>query len=636
MIPIAKGVFRDSLSYFTSKDVRAGALVKIPLRGKTVPALVVSEQEIKFAKTEVKKSDFTLKALKSVKAGSLFRPEFISACREIAEYFMSPAGAVIKGFTPKAALEGDFADVQPAKAAKDAKRRAGEIVLAQAPREERILYYKKIIREEFAGRRSVFLCLPTAAAVENFFPEVSKGIEKYSAALHGKMAKKKIRELWKTAAEEHHPVLIVATKSFFSLPREDIGSLIIENENSSFYKSRTRPYADARKVAEILSRLIGARLIIGDDLIRTETYHKAGKPPVSRILSEAEQIIAIPDKNKGSGEIFSALGRQTKEMIEKARANNEKIILFVNRRGHSPSTLCGDCFRAVLCEKCSSPLVLHKESEKAKNAKFICHKCLTEKSAPERCPYCGSWRLKALGIGTQRIAEEITRLFPDFRLFRMDGDTVKTEKQGRAIAVEFAKAEKAILVATEVLFSYALVPVERVGVISVDALFSLPDFRINEKIFGILLKLRVMAKKTFLIQTRLRERAIFEGAIKGDVSGFYKKEMETREQFGYPPFKTLIKITKDGKNKAALEKETRILEKKLERWKPFSYPAFIPKIKNFYSRHILLKLNPEEWPPNHPAGAGAAGQTSKTKELHQILSSLPPAWKINVDPESLL
>ncbi len=632
VIPIAKGVFRENLSYFTSKNVRAGSLVEIPVRKKTAPAIVISAEDIKSAKTAVKKSEFALRALKSVKAEPFLTPEFISACRKIAKYFVCPTGRAIKDFTPAAVLEGGSESVRPAKRADAGEKRWRETVLLQAPRAERIQYYKKIVREEFAGKRSVFFCLPTASAVEKFSEEIKKGVEKHALALHGKMAKKKIRELWKAAVESEHPVLIIATKSFLSLPREDIGALAVENENSPLYKARTRPYADARKAAEILRGEIGARLILGDDLVRAETYFKAGKPPAARMLSGAEQIISNPDKSEGGGKKFSALGAEAEKMIGEARARDEKIILFAGRRGHSPSTLCGDCFRALLCEKCSSPLVLHKDGGKAGNAKFVCHKCLTETPAPERCPYCGSWRLKALGIGAQRIAEDAARLFPEFKLFRMDGDSVKTEKRAREIAGEFAEARRAILVATEIMFSYVNFPVERVAVISMDALFALPDFRINEKIFNTLLKLRAMAKKTFLTQTRLEDKTIFEDAAKGNISGFYKKELETRERFGYPPFKTLIKITKDGKNEAALEKETKVLEQKLGKWEPLSYPAFIPKIKNLYSRHILLKLNPGEWTPN----GEAAEQSPKTTELHQILSSLPPAWKINVDPESLL
>jgi len=224
-----------------------------------------------------------------------------------------------------------------------------------------------------------------------------------------------------------------------------------------------------------------------------------------------------------------------------------------------------------------------------------------------------------LGTGIQKVAEEVSRLFPKFKLFRMDSDAIKTPKQGKEIAEKFMSTPGSILIGTEILFSYIRQPVERVAVVSVDALFVLPDFRINEKIFHLLLRLRSFAKKTFLIQTRLSPSVynqLFNDVIRGNVSGFYKTEIENRKQFQYPPFKLLIKITREGKNKLQVKKEVEAMKKILKDWNPIVYPAFISKVKNTYIWNILLKVDPETWP--------------------QSLPPLPPAWKINVDPETLL
>ncbi|NOY35838.1 MAG: hypothetical protein GXP44_02895, partial [bacterium] len=388
-----------------------------------------------------------------------------------------------------------------------------------------------------------------------------------------------------------------------------------------------------RKAAEIMARALKIRLIFGDSVIRTETFFKAGQESVPRTLSEAEQIISDLGKKPDDfqkAKIFSVIGKELQEKLETVIGKNGNAILFVNRRGHSPTTVCNDCARTILCEKCETPLVLHKESPGSKNAKFICHKCLSETSAPERCPYCQGWKLKTLGIGTQKITEELDNMFPEIKVFRMDSDTVKTQKQGDELTKKFYGTPGSVLVGTEILFSYISRPADITAAVSVDGLFALPDFRINEKIFHILLKLRSLAKKTFLIQTRLPEGSkhpLFVNATKGNISGFYREEIETRRQFQYPPFMLLVKITKEGSNKEALQEETKEIEEKLKRWNPLSYPAFIPKTKNLYARHILLKTSPEDWPPTRSA---------ETKELYNILSSLPLSWKVNIDPESLL
>ncbi len=606
----------------------------VPVRKKIIPAIVVSSQGIRAAKTAVRKSEFALKPIKGVRAESFLLPEFVEACEKISDYFISSVGTVIKEFVPRIILDSPPSPPPRTFDAGNTGNERYEVKLFQAPEEDRLRFYKSSIREAFAKKRSVFLCLPTIAGINKISQEIQKGIEKYTVILHGKMTKKRMLEAWKRATEEEHPLLIISTKSFFALPRKDIGALILENENSPFYKSQTRPYIDARKVAEIIAQTLKIRLILGDSVIRTETFFNAGKESVPRILSESEQIISeMGEKDSGKeqkNKVFAVIGKELRQKLELVREKGGSAILFVNRRGHSPTTICNDCARTILCEKCETPLVLHKESPGSKNTKFICHKCLSETSAPERCPYCQGWKLKTLGIGTQKITEELESIFPGIKLFRMDSDSVKTQKQGDELVRKFYETPGSVLVGTEILFSYISQPVNITAAVSVDGLFSLPDFRINEKIFHILLKLRSLAKKTFLIQTRLPEgdeHPVFVNVIKGNISGFYREEIETRRQFQYPPFKLLIKITKESGNKEALQEETREIEGKLKQWSPLSYPAFIPKKRNLYARHILLKVDPEEWPPT---------RSTQTKELYNILSSLPPAWKVNVDPESLL
>lgn len=625
VIPIAKGAPQENLSYFTAKDVQPGALVTVPLRKKIVPAIVASVEEIKDIKAGLKKIQFKLKPIKSIQSASFLEPAFIEACEKIAKYFVSPLGAVIKDFIPQAILESQRESFGTQKDSPLKKSPHHEIILIQAPKTERFQYYKSIIREEFAKGHSVFFCLPAVFEINEFLNELQKGIEKYTVTMHGKISAKKIRERWNKILQEKHPLLIIATKSFFSLPRKDIGALIIDCESSPFYRLQKRPYIDVRMAAEIFSENMKTRLIFGDFFIRSETFyrHESNSYPASRLLSEAEQVI-IDMKSKN----FSIISEEFKKMIKEAMENKEKIILFINRRGHSPTTFCQDCQRTILCDKCDTPLVIHKKEGHKIN--FICHKCLEETVVFDKCPYCKSHRLETLGIGIQKTAGEVKKLFPNAKIFIMDSDTIKTEKKGKEIAENFLSAPGGILLGTEMIFSYINMPVENVAAVSVDSLFALPDFRINEKIFYLLLKLRSLGKKKFMIQTRLAEQNLFDYAIKGNISGFYKTEIENRKNFGYPPFKLLIKIIKEGKNRLQIKKEIDQLAKKLEKClpageagSPLTYPAFIHKIKNIYTWHILIKIDPLTWPDNQ-------------KELHQILSSLPPSWKINVDPESLL
>jgi len=203
----------------------------------------------------------------------------------------------------------------------------------------------------------------------------------------------------------------------------------------------------------------------------------------------------------------------------------------------------------------------------------------------------------------------------------MDSDMVKTKKQGEKVIGDFFSMPGSILIATEMIFSYLNREIDRSAIISVDALFTIPDFRINERIFHLLVKLKTLSQKTFLVQTRMPELNIFKLALRGDVSEFYRQELDMRQRFSYPPFKILIKITKQSKDKKQLEADFKKLEKELLNYIPMIYSAFVPKIKGMHIMHALLKVNPTSWPDQN---------------LLEVLNSLPPSWRVEVDPSSLL
>lgn len=629
VIPISKGIPQKKLSYFTSKDVSAGALVSVSVRNKEISAIVSEVSDAKESKSLLRGSSFPIKPIKSVLSLSLITPEFMDACKEIAKYYLAPCGSVIKDFIPQAILENVYEQKLPFKSPINENWRS-EISIIQSSNKNRIHHYKSVVREEFAKNKSVFLCVPTVSETENFFGELNRGIEKYVFVFSSKMPKKKITALWKKAIEEKHSVLIIATKSFLSIPRRDTGAIIIEQESSPSYKNQKRPYIDARKAIEIIGKNIKAKIIFGDELVRTETFYRQESGEFSspsilqpRLTSNIEQKIIDAkkyfEKKKMTGRKFVSTPDLLK-IISEGVSKNEKIIIFSHRKGYNPTTICGDCHRTIICEKCSSPVIMRKTD--AKNTIQVCHKCLAELPAPDRCPYCKSWRLESYGIGAQIIAEEMKTFFPDTKIFEINSDSISNDKAGKKMADEFLLAG-GIVIGTEMIFSYVKQPIDHIVAISVDGLFALPEFKMNEKIFHLLLQLKSLAKKSFAIQTRFPELPIFGNVLKGNISGFYKEELEGRKLFQYPPFKLLIKLTRENKNETLLNAEIEAMQKDLAEWNPTVYPAFIPKVKNFYIKHILLKIDPSSWP-------------SRQEKLYRILSSIPPSWKIDIGPESLL
>ena len=621
VVPIARNAPQKEISYFSSGPLPKGAIIFVELKKKKVPALVTLSEDIKTKKAEIKSSSFALKKIKSPEPKIFLAPELVEAAKKAAAFFAAPLGVILKNIIPAKilALEQNIQTKSPENLSKNHHQE----IFFQAEKKDRIKYYKNIIREEFAKNKSVFLCLPTGLEMEKSVSLLKQGVEKHTITLHSKLNKKMLLQSLTAISQKTHPVLVIASALFLCLIDADFGTIIIERENSPHYKLKNRPFIDFRVFASRLAEILKIRLLSGDLVPRAETHWEKEQNLISnidsspRILTKAENIFV--NMREWQGDKFKIIGDELKEMVLDAQKNQEKVLLFVNRRGHSPTTICGDCGRTIICPNCSSPLVLHADKQR----KMLCHKCLAMHAAIESCPYCQSWRLQSFGIGIQKTAEELEKIIPGIKISRFDSDAVKTEKQAREFVKKFISQKNGALLTTELFFGYfgEKYSFDRVAVVSADNVLALPDFRANEHLFYTFINLKLTAKKTFLIQTRVPEQPLFEFAIKGNVTGFLNKELESRKKFGYPPFTTLIKITKEDKNSAKLQTEITALASRLKNFSPIEFPSFIAKIKGNYRQNILLKLKPENWP--HP-------------QLNEILSGLNPNWKVNVNPDNLL
>lgn len=630
VIPIDKGIFKDRLSYFSKSDIPLGSIIKVPVRKKTVPALVVEVKSATEIKTELKSQNFTLKKLTAQDVVSFFVPEFVDAAIDTSNYFICHIGQVIKAVTPKVILENPELFTKTKKIAKKSSGRLTDVKtdvsILQEPDEERLTYYKSLIRESFAKDSSVFLCLPTISDIDKVVPYLEKGIDQYTLILHSKLSKKEMVDSWSKVIKTKHPVLIIATPLFLSVPRSDIGTIILDQENHSAYKTVTRPLIDLRYFAEKLARHKKINMVLGDTVLRTETIVRHGKgelialsPLKYRSFSEASQkLINLKETGDKDQKGTPLLSSDLKEIIRKTIDNNERLFLYTTRRGTAGMTVCNDCGMIMTCDDCRSPLVIHKNPDK--KYEFICHKCGTSYKIKDSCPECGSWRLAMLAEGIQKVEAEIKKDFPDVPIFMIDSDSVKSSKKAQDIVNKFLAKTGHILIGTEMSLYYLNEPVENTAIVSIDSLFSFPDFRISEKIFGTLIRIRELSIKRFLVQTRNPEEKVFNYALKGNLLDFYREEIEERKAFNYPPFSTLIKITRSGSDEA-VKKDMEFLAQYLEDYAIRIYPAFTSRVKNKLIMHGLIKIPADKW---------------IDANLLDKLKGLPPVFAISVDPEEIL
>ena len=477
VIPISRGIRKETLSYFTALDVPIGAMIKVPLRTKMVPGIVVEVRAAPDLKNEIRNAPFAIKKIGRTKFRPIFLPEFIAAAAAAAAHFAGSTGGVLASISPKAILEhaekikapvwtaapistsapspesaapaptpaaaSTPATVStPAPASTETSGAKLEPMILQADEDDRLAHYKSLIRSEFALKHSVFFCVPTIQDAKRAFEALPKGIEDYAYVLNSSLTATELVNVWNKIVTEPHPVLIIATGTFFGVPRRDLGTIVIERESSTGYKSRTRPYLDIRIFAEILAEKIGARLIFGDILLRTETLWRTNNgeftevsPLKFRSLSSAHATIIDMKKYKtADAPEFRILSDEVEVLGHKTKENNERLFILAGRRGLAPLTVCGDCGTSVLCSRCSAPIVLHrlkKSDENAETARniFLCHRCGERRDAAERCKVCGSWKLTTLGIGVELVEETLRTMFPKTTLFRIDKDATVNHRQ---------------------------------------------------------------------------------------------------------------------------------------------------------------------------------------------------------------
>ena len=225
-----------------------------------------------------------------------------------------------------------------------------------------------------------------------------------------------------------------------------------------------------------------------------------------------------------------------------------------------------------------------------------------------------------MGIGVERVFEEILQLFPDSKIIIFDKDHIATQKKAEKARDDFYNTPGSIMIGTEMALSFLNQKIENTAVVSLDSYFSIPDYQISEKIFHILLEMRSVSIKEFLIQTRQENTKIFEHATRGNLVDFYREEIVERESMGYPPFNTYIKLTLEGE-KTVIRKEMEKIKEYFMPMKLQIFDAFNSQNKNKHMVHGLLYLEKGKWPD---------------KELLEKIRRLPPHFSVRIDPVSLL
>jgi primosomal protein N' (replication factor Y) len=645
VIPLAKGLLKENFSYFSSVEISLGSIVSVPIRSKNVDALVVNIKDARDLKSDLKRADYQLKKIEKIKGELPFMKDFFRACARMRNYTVGSTGTIIRNLIPSLFLENIFSLEKPDTYIEKISDEniKNEKLIFQAVREDRVSFYRTLIREAFAQKKSIFICVPTRYDTEQWKSALTKGIEQYVFTFHSDISKKTLTKSYNECITEKHPILIIGTGMFLSIPRQDIATIIIESESSDSYKQFAKPYLDIRSFAEVLSSINKAKFILADTLLRPETLyrHDTGElgevsSPLFRLPNTRQQkVIDMKEEVNEKGiKKFTVLSTETKNVLEKAIDSGESIFLFSVRKGLAGVTVCNDCGHTLLCPDCATPVVLYGSKKKNEDKTpvsrvFMCNKCGRKEDTLISCPQCTSWNLTPLGVGTDRVCDELTSLLPKASIFQIDKEATPTEKEAKEMIAKFYKTKGAILVGTEMAFSYITDSVDHGVIVSLDGLLSIPSFNMTQKILHIVEKLHYITKDNLIIQTRIPENKILRHILSGNILPLYREDLEERKHFNYPPFARLIKITFAGTAQET-EKARAFLEKILKNYEPQIFSAFVGKIRGQYITNTVIKIKPSNWKlPNKESDA-------VDMQLYENLKQLPPSFTINVDPEDLL
>ncbi len=463
--------------------------------------------------------------------------------------------------------------------------------------------YVKLMEEYIKQGKQVLYLLPEIALTSQVIRRLQKHFGGYIAIYHSRFNPNERVEIWNKVKEGQVSIVLGARSSLF-LPFSTLGLVIVDEEHDVSYKQQDpAPRYNARDTAIYYASMTGAKVLLGSATPSLESYYHAvnGKYGLVELqerfgnlqLPVIEMVDTRQVVRKDKGKLI--ISPQLEEAIGDAVRRKKQVILFQNRRGYSPYLICGACGFIPHCEQCDVTLTFHKLHHKLQ-----CHYCGNVYPRMITCPACGSANWMERNFGTEKIEEQLGEMFPDFRIARMDVDSVKGKTAHDTLIQQFEQQRIDILVGTQmVVKGLDFDHVHLVGILDADGLLGFADFRVNERAFQLMEQVSGRAGRKdiqgrVMIQTSNPAHPVLEWIREHDYKKLFHFEIESRKQFHYPPFSKLIQIIFKHREKHVAESAASLVAGVLvknfgEHVMGPSEPV-IGRIRNMYLMEVLLKM----------------------------------------------
>lgn len=466
--------------------------------------------------------------------------------------------------------------------------------------------YMNLIERQLSKGKTAIMLVPEISLTPQVLANFKARFGEKVALIHSGLSAGERFDEWRRLFFGEARVVVGARSAIFC-PLENLGIIIIDEEHEQSYVSESNPRYDTHMIAEFRRKYNDCTLVLGSATPSIDSYAKAldgeyqlVEMPVRVNGMEMPKIMVVDmllEMRQGNNQIFSIpLYYELKNVIEQKK----QAMIFINRRGFSSFQRCRQCGYVAKCSDCDVSLVYHVYENKLK-----CHYCGKRYHALDVCPSCGSTDIKQGAIGTERVVEELHKLFPDVKILRMDNDTTSKKNGHRQILNEFRNSKPAILVGTQMIAKgHDFEDVLLVGIVDADQSLYQSDYRSIERTFQLITQVAGRAGRSsqqgkVILQTYSPKHYVYRFATNYDYKGFFKKEANLRKVTNFPPYARIVRILFTHENENIVANECKLCYNKVKEIKgkykeDFVYldvmKAPLNKIKGKYRYQIMMRF----------------------------------------------